>query len=227
TCALPICEIVVEKPDFHIFNEEDMIDLQTYEYKGIYDNMYLFQQGLNFYKVEMDGVEFKNSISGEIDFTTTLKPGNQYTYMKTLNAFWFANSYDYAYTLGFNRGVEAGEESAYNAYRDGYEAGSKLAEGLLESEYQRGLQNGKDIGFNDGYNQGYQVGFNNAYSQIVGSTEYELGYNDGFKAGEKSKLVQNNESFYSGIEKWLVPAIITVIVLGGIMSISAFKRREQ
>ena len=189
--------------------------------------MYFFQQGLNFYKVEMDGVEFKNSISGEIDFTTTLKPGNQYTYMKTLNEFWFANSYDYAYTLGFNRGVEAGEESAFNAYRDGYEAGSKLAEGLLESEYQRGFQNGTDIGFMDGYEQGLIVGFNDAYEQIVENTEYELGYNDGFVDGEKSKLSKNTEVFYNGIEKWLVPAIITVIVLGGIFSIAAYKRREQ
>ena len=53
------------------------------------------------------------------------------------------------------------------------------------------------------------------------------GYNDGFRAGEKSKIAQNNEAFYKSIEKWLVPAIITVIILGGIVSIIAIKRREQ
>ncbi len=75
-------------------------------------------------------------------------------------------------------------------------------------------------------NKGYQDGFDDAYNEIISSDEYTLGYNDGFKAGEKSKLAQNNQSFYSGIEKWLVPAIIVVLVVGGIMSISALKRRE-
>jgi len=53
-----------------------------------------------------------------------------------------------------------------------------------------------------------------------------LGYQDGFRAGEKSKIAQNNEAFYNNIEKWLVPAIITVIIVGGIVSIIAIKRRE-
>lgn len=201
----------------------DMVEYQVYEFKGIVDNMYVFQQGLNFYKVPMLGITFKNDISGEIEFTTILKPGNQYTYMKTLNEFWFYTSYDYSYTLGLRRG----EETVYDAYRDGYEAGSKLAEGLLESEYQRGFTNGNEEGYNEGYNEGYQNGFDNAYNEIISSDEYTLGYENGFKAGEKSKLIENNEAFYNGIEKWLVPAIITVIVLGGIVSITALKRREQ
>ena len=221
-------EIVKEKPDFHIFNEDDMIEFQIYEYKGIYDNKYLFQQGLNFYKVPIQGITFKNEISGEIDFITTLKPGNFYVWIETLNEFWLSNrTPDYIYNLGYQTGLSESENSASNAYRDGYEAGSKLAEGLLESEYQRGLQNGFETGFNDGYNNGYQNGFDNAYNEIITSDEYTLGYNDGFKAGEKSQLSRNTETFYNGIEKWLVPAIITVIVLGGIMSISALKRREQ
>lgn len=206
----------------------DMVEYQVYEYKGIVDNMYIFQQGLNFYQVPMQGITFKNEISGEIEFITTLKPGNFYQWIETLNEFWLsARTPDYIYNLGYQTGLSESENSASNAYRDGYEAGSKLAEGLLESEYQRGLQNGFNSGFQDGYNNGYQNGFDNAYNEIISSDEYTLGYNDGFKAGEKSKLSKNTESFYSGIEKWLVPAIITVIVLGGIMSISALKRREQ
>jgi hypothetical protein len=211
------------------FTINDMVDFQVYEYKGIYDNMYVFQQGLNFYKVEMDEVTFRNYIEGEIDFETILKPGNLYVYMKTLgpNQFWFNNSYDYQYYLGISRGQEQGENTARDAYLDGYNAGSKLAEGLLESEYQRGYQNGTTKGLQDGYNQGYQNGFNNAYSEIITTDEYTLGYNNGFKDGEKSKLAKNNETFYNGIGKWLVPAVITVIVLGGIFSIASFKRREQ
>src|SRR5690606_21870504 len=221
-------EIVVEQSDFRIYTLNNMIGGQRYEYKGIYNNKYLFQQGLTFYEVEIGSVDFKNDIDGEYSFTTILKPGNVYTYVPDFgDEFHFADSYDYRYSIGYQRGREIGDETADRAFSEGYEAGVKYAEGLLVSEYQRGYQNGSESGYNEGYEDGLIDGFNDAYSQIVGSTEYELGYNDGFKAGEKSKLVQNNESFYSGIEKWLVPAIITVIVLGGIMSISAFKRREQ
>ena len=210
------------------FTLSDMVDLQVYEYKGIVDNMYVFQQGLNFYQVPMTlGISFKNFIDGEYSFETILKPGNKYRYMETFNAFWFETSADYEYSKGYNRGLAEGEGTAYNAYREGYEAGSKLAEGLLKSEYQRGLQNGTEIGLQDGYNQGYNEGFDNAYDEIISNDEYTLGYNNGFKDGEKSKIVQNNQSFYSGIEKWLVPAIIVILVVGGIMSISALKRREQ
>ena len=221
-------EIVVEQPDFKIYTLNNMVGGQRYEYKGIYNNKYLFQQGLTFYEVEIGSVEFKNDLDGEYSFTTILKPGNVYTYVPDFgDEFHFVDSYDYRYSIGYQRGREIGDETADRAFSEGYEAGIKYAEGLLESEYQRGFSDGNDEGFIDGYNQGFLDGFDEAYSEIVESDEYELGYNNGFKDGEKSKLVQNNESFYNGIEKWLVPAIITVIVLGGIVSITAHKRREQ
>lgn len=207
----------------------DMVEYQVYEYKGIIDNMLIFQQGFNFYRVPMVGITFINEISGEIEFITTLKPGNQYAYITwggTTIEFHLTSSPDYEYFRGYRRGQSESSNDASKAFQEGYEAGSKLAEGLLESEYLRGEQNGYNIGYNNGYNQGYNNGFNNAYEEIITSDEYTLGYENGFKAGEKSKLVQNNESFYNGIEKWLVPAIITVIVLGGIVSITALKRRE-
>lgn len=221
-------EIVVEQPDFRIYTLNNMVGGQRYEYKGIYNNKYLFQQGLTFYEVEIGSVDFKNDLDGEYSFTTILKPGNVYTYVPDFgDDFYFTDSFDYRYSIGYQRGREIGDQTADRAFSEGYEAGIKYAEGLLESEYQRGFSDGTDEGFTDGFNQGFLEGFNEAYSEIVESTEYELGYNNGFKDGEKSKLVKNNEAFYTGIEKWLVPAIITVIVLGGIMSVAAFKRREQ
>ena len=75
-------------------------------------------------------------------------------------------------------------------------------ENALESEYDRG------------------------YTDGVMATESEA-YERGFKDGEKSKIAENNEKFYNGIEKWLVPAIITVIALGGFVTIASIKRREQ
>lgn len=78
-------------------------------------------------------------------------------------------------------------------------------------------------GLEDGYGQGYQDGYDDG---ILESDVYEA-YQQGFIDGEKSKLATNNEAFYNGIGKWLVPAVITVIVLGGIVSIASIKRREQ
>lgn len=207
----------------------DMLNGQVYEYKGIVDNMYVFQQGLNFYKVPMTQVSaIRNDIDGQYTFVTTLKPGNKYTFVTDFGdiRFYFNGSPDYDYARGFEDGRALEGEQAYNSYRRGYEDGIKIAEGLLKSEYQRGLDNGYVSGYDDGVNKGYQDGFEDAYNEIISSDEYTLGYDNGFKDGEKSRIAQNNQSFYSGIEKWLVPAVIVVIVAGGIMSISVLKRRE-
>ncbi len=212
------------------FTLTDMVGGQVYEYKGIYDNMYVFQQGLNFYQVAMSLVSvFRHDKEGEYNFETILKPGNKYTFITDFGdvRFYFFGSPDFDYYKGFQDGQAMSSEQSYNAYRQGYEDGMRLAEGLLESEYQRGLQNGFADGYDVGLDKGYQKGFDDAYNEIISDDEYTLGYNNGFKDGEKSKIVKNNEAFYGGIEKWLVPAIIVVLVVGGIMSISALKRREQ
>ena len=206
----------------------DMIPGREYEYMGITDNLYVFRQGLNFYKVKREGIIFKNYIEGVYEFETILKPGNKYMFVTDFGdiRFHFTTSPDYEYARGFRDAQDIAEEEGYNSYRQGYEDGIRLAEGLLESEYQRGFQNGMERGYSNGKNEGYQKGFDDAYNEIISSDEYTLGYDNGFKAGEKSKIVKNNEAFYGGIEKWLVPAIIVVIVLGGIFSIASFKRRE-
>ena len=208
----------------------DMVGGQVYEYKGIVDNAYIFQQGLNFYKVPTTiDVLFRNEIEGQYGFETILKAGNKYVFVTDFGdiRFQFVGSADFDYYKGYRDAEDLGEGQRYESYRRGYEDGMRLAEGLLESEYQRGFQNGTETGYADGKNDGYQNGFDDAYNEIITSDEYTLGYDNGFKDGEKSRLAQNNQSFYSGIQKWLVPAIIVVIVLGGIMSISALKRREQ
>jgi len=112
-------------------------------------------------------------------------------------------------------------DDAYNSgYRDGYTAGKAIAD---ELKYEQGYIEG----WNEGFEEGYDRGYNKAYEEINLNEEYMLGYQDGFRAGEKSKIAQNNEAFYNNIEKWLVPAIISVIIVGGIVSIIAIKRREQ
>ena len=126
----------------------------------------------------------------------------------------YNDGYIKGYQEGREKGYEAGRETGYQkGYDDGYDDGKIAGD---ELKYERGYQKGYDDGYQDGYNDGINT-----------NDDYMLGYNDGFKDGEKSKIAQNNEAFYKSIEKWLVPAIITVIIVGGIVSIIAIKRREQ
>ena len=85
---------------------------------------------------------------------------------------------------------------------------------ILSTEYNRGFDDGYDEGYDDGLEEGILTGEPEAYER-------------GFKDGQESKLAQNNEAFYQGIEKWLVPAIITVILVGGFVTIAVRKRREE
>ena len=54
--------------------------------------------------------------------------------------------------------------------------------------------------------------------------EFQAGYNKGFTEGKEEKSLQNTENFYKGIEKWLVPAIIVILLLGGFI---AFKNKRK
>ena len=96
--------------------------------------------------------------------------------------------------------------------------GLSIAYEALQIELETAIDNGFTEGFVDGYYVGYNEGVQ------TGAPE---AYQEGFKDGQESKLAQNNEAFYQGIEKWLVPAIIAVIVLGGFVSIAVRKRREE
>lgn len=150
----------------------------------------------------------------------------------------FKDGRDYGRGIGYQEGrVDGWNEGYYKGYDDGYNDGKTNGydEGYAEGEldgyddgyqkgydkgYEKGIEQSYDVGYNDGYDDGYQEGISSNY-------DYMQGYNDGFQAGEKSKIAQNSEAFYKNIEKWLVPAIITVIIVGGIVSIIAIKRREQ
>jgi hypothetical protein len=125
-----------------------------------------------------------------------------------------------SYNIGYNDGYDVGYGEGYS---EGYDVGN------IE-----GYDVGRTVGYDEGYNEGCSVGYANGY--ING---YDIGYNDGmlvseaeayergFSDGQKSKLAENNEKFYNGLEKWLVPAIIAVILLGGFVSIAVRKRKEE
>lgn len=150
---------------------------------------------------------------------------NMLTFFRDDSAFYIKyNVYQYGYDLGYMVGYGDGynfglEQSYWEGHQDGYEYGYNVG-------YDEGENAGYVIGYDEGYDYGYNVGYNDAYEEINPNEKYTQGYNDGFRAGEKSKIAQNSEAFYNNIEKWLVPAIITVIIVGGIVSIIAIKRRE-
>lgn len=79
----------------------------------------------------------------------------------------------------------------------------------MDREYWRGYNNGFNSGNDYGYNTGYQSGLEN---------------NDAFEEGYKKG---SNDSFLARFDKWIVPAIIIVLIGGGVISIIAMKRRDS
>ena len=93
---------------------------------------------------------------------------------------------------------------------------------ILDNAYNQGYNTGLDVGYDMGYPIGYDIGYDNGYDTgyLIGLDEgpeeaYEEGYTKGY-----------NDRFASGLEKWIVPAIIIVLVGGGFLSIMALKRRD-
>ena len=122
----------------------------------------------------------------------------------------------------------------------GYENGNDTG---FDLGREIGLEEGYEYGYNYGYNYGYEVGYDEGYieaTELVYNEAYYEGYleglyisecgpiyEQGFTDGQESRLAENNAAFYQGIEKWLVPAIITVIALGGFVTIAVRKRRDE
>jgi hypothetical protein len=93
--------------------------------------------------------------------------------------------------------------------------------------YSVGYNDGRDVGFDQGFDQGKTAGIDEGYTngKTDGYTEgYNAGvqaqnpaiYDDGYNAGYKEG---SEKSFMSNLDKWIVPAIITVMVLGAFVSI--------
>lgn len=73
-------------------------------------------------------------------------------------------------------------------------------------------------GYNDGFEEGEKVG-----SGIATREAYELGYETGYKDGLKKA---NVDPFIANFDKWIVPAIIIVMLLGGYFAIRRQKTEE-
>ena len=113
-----------------------------------------------------------------------------------------------AYNRGYSDGLTIGYEDAFNA---GYDEGKRIGDILqYQYGYDAGYEEGLITGNEDAFNAGYDSGF------IAGAQESEA-YNVGYADGA-------NESFLGSMDKWLVPAIIIVMLLGGFFAIARKKR---
>ena len=150
---------------------------------------------------------FLNSNYGEYDIL--------YVYPLFLENSAFYVEFD-VYSLGYGNGFNAGRDFGRSiGYQEGY------VEGHYEG-YWEGYENGHNIGYNKGFEEGYEegewngyidghtVGYNKGY--ILGIDEgYGLGYNDGYNDGYSDGI---SKPFYSNFDKWIVPAIIIVVIAG-------------
>lgn len=110
------------------------------------------------------------------------------------------------------------------------------------SEYETGYNTGFQHGYNNGHAIGYNRGFNdgeiskqNEIDAILPGLlqdEYERGYDDGLQvsqgeAYDRGYIDGANESFIATMDKWLVPAIIIVMLIGGFFAIARKKKEGE
>lgn len=118
------------------------------------------------------------------------------------------------YQVGYNTGYQHG----YNAgYQNGHNQG-----------YNEGFSDGEIVGYNDGLDDGYNQGHADGYQEGF-DIGYDIGYDDGLQVSEseaydKGYMDGANESFIASLDKWIVPAIIIVMLVGGYFAIARKKR---
>lgn len=130
----------------------------------------------------------------------------------------YVRGYNDGYENGYNEGYEEGESAGFNdGWDEGYYNGS--IEGFELGE-QAGYLDGYDVGHEDGYIYGYNYGYNQGhdvgYSSGLQASQSEA-YQDGYLKGAE-------ESFISNFDKWIVPAIIIIMIVGGFFAVVRRKR---
>jgi len=222
--------------EFDFFEYANLVAIKDYEFDdGFLDEGSIYDFGRNFF----DAYLLDYVIPYYLDTW-----GSGITIPEWDRAYVYFQPWNQLFTFEFRgSGLEYAAYCIEYYYYDGFDTGFDYGR---EDGLQDGYDYGYDYGYDVGYDYGYDVGFFDAYVEYIEA--YDLGYDDGyyegyidglyisecgpiyeqgFADGQESKLVQNNEAFYSGIEKWLVPAIITVIALGGFVTIAARKRRDE
>lgn len=79
--------------------------------------------------------------------------------------------------------------------------------------YSDGFRDGENTGYNRGYDHGYTEGYMDGWFDGLDQADpmaYERGYNNGYEDGLKAATSE----FQTNLDKWIVPAIIIVVIAG-------------
>ena len=105
----------------------------------------------------------------------------------------------------------------------------QMDEGALNNAYQSGINRGKTIGVREAYDGIYQSGYEAGLSASQGDV-YQSGYNDGINALlTDDEIYQlgieygSNKTFLANLDKWIVPAIILVLIGGGFIAFAKYR----
>lgn len=91
-------------------------------------------------------------------------------------------------------------------YSDGYDYG-----------FDGGTDYGLEIGREEGYDYGYDYGFDEGYEKGISESEgYDKGYQDG-----------STDSFLAKFDKWIVPAIISILFVSGFFAFRGLRKRHE
>lgn len=147
-----------------------------------------------------------------------------FAYFKTSdNTDIYDNGYDTGYVIGKSDGYALGYAAGYSkGYLDGF--ASAGGEEEYDVGYDIGYAAGEEAGYTDGYADGYYVGLIEGTGLPDADAVYDVGYADGYDDGA---ALPNDSRFYENIENWIVPAIITVLFFGGLISIISWKRKAS
>jgi len=193
-----------------LFVDNEYLQSPSEFQNNIYFQLYNFTGGLrNSYVTTLETPELSGSYLSAI--ITIPKDSFNYYYEEILGidaSTFFTNFLNYLDDLSdyFKLYVRTDFATDYNST---YSAG--FAEGN-EQGYIDGYSEGYGVGYTEGYNNGYDIG-----KEISQGEAYDLGYTDGYNDG-------STESFIANLNKWIVPAIIIVMLAGGFFAITRKKR---
>ena len=177
---------------------------------NIYFQFYNFTGGLrNSYTTILEQPELSG---GYLTTIVTIPKDRFYYYYSEIlgidETTFFNNFMDYLEDISnyFKLYVRTDFVTDYNSvYNAGFNEGN-------EQGYINGYNQGRSEGYVEGYNNGYEIGL-----QISQGEAYDQGYIDGYNDG-------SSESFIANLDKWIVPAIIIVMITGGFFVITRKKR---
>lgn len=156
-----------------------------------------------------------------------LKSGTIYDYREEFDDYYPMTAETISYQLGYYDAYTNYDSELQEAYQRGYDNALLYLEDVRELAIQEGYSQAYNEyfyqieteywkGYNLGLNNGFDAGWDSAIDSVNEEGIYQTGFDDGYLEGLKDKQEENTKSFYDGLQNWIVPAIITVMVLGGI-----------